>query len=437
MAVEIIMPKAGMAMEEGTIVKWLKEEGDFIKEGDTIVEILTDKVNMEVEAESTGYLIKKVRFEDEVMPVFTVIGYIGEMGENIEAAGEASKKEEVKKTEEKIETKDNSVFNNKALLNPSKLKRATPAARKMAREENAELGAIEGTGPRQRIQALDVANYISENKAGEVKATPLAKKISEAEGIDLKEISGTGVKGKIFKRDIAVKELPEMDIVPLTGIRKVISERMSESYFSAPTFTLNIEVEVSKLLELKERITEEVKQETGEKLTINDLLVLVTSKALEKYRSVNVSLVKEGILYHNEINIALAVTGNGVLMVPVIKNTERKGIKEIVKEGKELIRKAREGKLGMEDQSGSTITISNLGMYGVHYFNPIINQPNSSILGVGTIEEKVYLDKGEVKSKKVMYLSSTFDHRVIDGSLGAEYMQYMKKLIEEPYLMMV
>ena len=114
----------------------------------------------------------------------------------------------------------------------------------MAREENAELGAIEGTGPRQRIQALDVANYISENKAGEVKATPLAKKISEAEGIDLKEISGTGVKGKIFKRDIAVKELPEMDIVPLTGIRKVISERMSESYFSAPTFTLNIEVEV-------------------------------------------------------------------------------------------------------------------------------------------------------------------------------------------------
>ena len=436
MAQEIIMPKAGMAMEEGTIIKWLVEEGSYIKEGDTIVEILTDKVNMEVEAESSGYLIKKIRHEDEVMPVFTVIGYIGEKGENVE---ENTKIDERKEEDDNaVEIKDNSVFNNKALLNLSKLKRATPAARKKARDKSVELGVIEGTGPKHRIQVLDVEKYLSQNiQNKDIKTTPLAKKISTVEGIDLKDLVGTGRNGKIFKRDVVLKELPEIEIEPLTGIRKVISERMSESYFSAPTFTLNIEVEVSKLLELKDRIAEEIKNETGEKLTINDLLIFVTSKALERYRSINVSLVKEGILYHKEINIGLAVTGNGVLTVPVIKNTERKSIKDIVCEGKELIRKARDGKLGIEEQSGSTITISNLGMYGVHYFNPIINQPNSSILGVGTIEEKLVLKDGEVKTKKIMYLSSTFDHRVIDGSLGAEYMQYMKRLIEEPYLMMI
>ena len=436
MSVEIIMPKAGMSMEEGTIVKWLVEEGSEIKEGDPIVEILTDKVNMEVEAESSGFLIKKVRFEDEVLPVFTVIGYIGEKGETV--SEEVKEKTEDKKPEKK-EIEENSVFFNKSLTQPDKLNRATPAARKKARENSLSLGEIEGSGPKGRIQLYDVENFLEGNG---IKATPLARKIAEGEGISLDDISGTGNKGKIFKRDLVLNKAPEIiskesELKPYTGIRKVIGDRMTESQFSAPTFTLNIEVEVNKLLKLKDKISEPLMNETGEKLTINDLLILAVSRGVKKYPDVNVSLTDKGILCHKEINVGFAVSGNGVLMVPVVKNTEDKGIRHILTEGKDLIKKAREGKLGAAEQSGSTITLSNLGMYGVQYFNPIINQPNSCIIGVGTIEEKPKAKAGKISVKKVIYLSATFDHRVIDGALGAEFMQYIKQLIETPYSLLI
>lgn len=442
MSVEIIMPKAGMSMEEGTIVKWLKSEGDEIKEGEPIVEILTDKVNMEVEAESSGFLIKKVRFEDEVLPVFTVIGYIGEKGETVSETEEKAKTAEVIKDEkkpDKKETEENSVFFNKSLMQSDKLNRATPAARKKARDNNLNLGDIPGSGPKGRVQLADVESFAA---GSTVKATPLARKIAGQEGIDLDGISGTGAKGKIFKRDLVLNAAPEIiskeaELKPYSGIRKVIGDRMTESQFSAPTFTLNIEVGVNKLLKLKDKIAAPLMDETGEKLTINDLLILAVSRGVRKYPDINVSLTDKGILCHKEINVGFAVSGNGVLMVPVVKNTEDKGIRNILTEGKALIKKAREGKLGAAEQSGSTITLSNLGMYGVHYFNPIINQPNSCIIGVGTIEEKPVAKAGKISVKKVIYLSATFDHRVIDGALGAEFMQYVKKLIEDPYSLLI
>ena len=442
MSVEIIMPKAGMSMEEGTIVKWLKSEGDEIKEGEPIVEILTDKVNMEVEAESSGFLIKKVRFEDEVLPVFTVIGYIGEKGETVSEREEKAKTAEVIKDEkkpDKKETEENSVFFNKSLMQSDKLNRATPAARKKARDNNLNLGDIPGSGPKGRVQLADVESFAA---GSTVKATPLARKIAGQEGIDLDGISGTGAKGKIFKRDLVLNAAPEIiskeaELKPYSGIRKVIGDRMTESQFSAPTFTLNIEVGVNKLLKLKDKIAAPLMEETGEKLTINDLLILAVSRGVRKYPDINVSLTDKGILCHKEINVGFAVSGNGVLMVPVVKNTEDKGIRNILTEGKALIKKAREGKLGAAEQSGSTITLSNLGMYGVHYFNPIINQPNSCIIGVGTIEEKPVAKAGKISVKKVIYLSATFDHRVIDGALGAEFMQYVKKLIEDPYSLLI
>ncbi|MCP1226488.1 dihydrolipoamide acetyltransferase family protein [Sebaldella sp. S0638] len=441
MSVEIIMPKAGMSMEEGTIVKWLKNEGDEIKEGEAIVEILTDKVNMEVEAESSGYLLKKVRFEDEVLPVFTVIGYIGEMGETVSETPKTPEKTEIveEKKPDKKETEENSVFFNKSLMLPDKLNRATPAARKKARDNSLSLGDISGSGPKGRVQLIDVETFLAD---GTIKATPLARKIAGQEGIDLDSISGTGAKGKIFKRDLTLNAAPEIiskeaELKPYSGIRKVIGDRMTESQFSAPTFTLNIEVGVNKLLKLKDKIAQPLMDETGEKLTINDLLILSISRGVKKYPDINVSLTDKGILCHKEINVGFAVSGNGVLMVPVVKNTEDKGIRNILTEGKDLIKKARDGKLGAAEQSGSTITLSNLGMYGVHYFNPIINQPNSCIIGVGTIEEKPVAKDGKIKIKKVIYLSATFDHRVIDGALGAEFMQYIKKLIEDPYSLLI
>ena len=295
MSVEIIMPKAGMSMEEGTIVKWLKSEGDEIKEGEPIVEILTDKVNMEVEAESSGFLIKKVRFEDEVLPVFTVIGYIGEKGETVgEAPAVPEKSKETvkeKKKPEKNETEENSVFFNKSLTQPDKLNRATPAARKKARDNKVSLGDISGSGPKGRVQLADVESFLTDSS---IKVTPLARKIAEEEGINLESINGTGAKGKIFKRDLVLNTSEviskEAELKPYSGIRKVIGDRMAESQFSAPTFTLNIEVEVNKLLKLKDKIAQPLMDETGEKLTINDLLILAVSRGVEKYPDINVSL---------------------------------------------------------------------------------------------------------------------------------------------------
>ena len=377
-----------------------------------------------------------------MLPVFTVIGYIGEKGETVSETEEKAKTAEVIKDEkkpDKKETEENSVFFNKSLMQSDKLNRATPAARKKARDNNLNLGDIPGSGPKGRVQLADVESFAA---GSTVKATPLARKIAGQEGIDLDGISGTGAKGKIFKRDLVLNAAPEIiskeaELKPYSGIRKVIGDRMTESQFSAPTFTLNIEVGVNKLLKLKDKIAAPLMDETGEKLTINDLLILAVSRGVRKYPDINVSLTDKGILCHKEINVGFAVSGNGVLMVPVVKNTEDKGIRNILTEGKALIKKAREGKLGAAEQSGSTITLSNLGMYGVHYFNPIINQPNSCIIGVGTIEEKPVAKNGKISVKKVIYLSATFDHRVIDGALGAEFMQYVKKLIEDPYSLLI
>lgn len=416
MATEIIMPKAGMDMQEGTIIKWFKKVGDKVSTGEPILEIITDKVNMEVEAEVDGTLIKIVGEENKVYPVFTPIGYIGDSSEKID---------EPKKEERVVEDKI----------------RATPAARHEARKNHIELKEVQGSGPNNRIQKIDVQNYNEK-----IKITPLAKNIAEIEKISTENLKGSGFDGKILKEDILshmntktedpnTEETNNKEILPLSPMRKTISKRMSESFFSAPTFTIHMEVDMSKIKKLRKEIMDKIIEKTQYKVTYTDFIVLASMKCLRKHKIINASLVEDGILFHEDVNIALAVGLEEGLLVPVIKNVEKMGLEEIIKTSRDLTKRSLDGKLKPHEQKNSTFTISNMGMYGVTSFNPIINQPNSAILGVSAIIDKPVVVDGEIVIRPMMNLSMTIDHRIIDGTPGAKFLMELKEYLQDPTLL--
>lgn len=444
MASDIIMPKAGMAMEEGRIVRWLKKEGDKVEKGEPILEIMTDKVNMEVEAEVSGTLLKILAKEGDVLPVFTTIGYIGNEGEKLpEQPTTNNKTEEVKAFKEKRKKEEVEISSSERI---SKKVRATPAARRLARENLLDISEIKGSGPKGRIQLADVENFIKGHKDSK-KASLLAERIAEEEGINISEIEGSGVRGKVMKEDVMrfigsdkQKELNQerkTKVIPLSNMRKVIGKRMSESFYTAPTFTLNIEVDMTEVREMRKELMDAILQETGKKITYTDIIVMATAKALKKYPLINASLVKEGILLHDYVDMGLAVGLDDGLLVPVIRNVDKMSLSEIVLATKDVIQRAVNEKLLPDELEGSTFTISNLGMYGISHFNPIINQPNSAILGVNAIIDKVVAINGEPQIRPIMTLSLTIDHRVIDGAPGAKFLKYLKELLENPILLLI
>jgi pyruvate dehydrogenase E2 component (dihydrolipoamide acetyltransferase) len=445
MATEIIMPKAGMAMEEGTIVKWFKKEGDTVEVGEPLLEILTDKVNMEVEAPASGTLLKILAQEGEVLPVITTIGYIGKPGEEVPQGQTSAQKAVTTESPQDLMIDDVQPVEDKEQEDPINTQkvRATPASRKIAKENNIDLKDISGSGPKGRVQRIDVAEYLEGLQREGAKITPLAKKIAQGEGVELSALKGTGVGGKIVKNDVLrsletqEQKIEKDNIIPLTGMRKVIGERMTQSFFTAPTFTLNIEVDMTETTKLRKQLKETILQQTGKKLTFTDIIILATSKALKQFPIVNATLVEEGILLHRHVHMALAIGLDEGLLVPVIRNTDRMTLSEIVVAAKDVAEKAVSKKLSPDQLQGSTFTISNLGMFGISHFNPIINQPNSAILGVNAIIEKMRVVDGEPKVRPIMNLSLTIDHRVIDGTPGAKFLQYLKQLLENPMMMLI
>lgn len=445
MATEIIMPKAGMAMEEGTIVKWFKKEGDTVEVGEPLLEILTDKVNMEVEAPASGTLLKILAQEGEVLPVITTIGYIGKPGEEVPQGQTSDQKAVTTESPQDLMIDDVQPVEDKEQEDPINTQkvRATPASRKIAKENNIDLKDISGSGPKGRVQRMDVAEYLEGLQREGAKITPLAKKIAQGEGVELSALKGTGVGGKIVKDDVLrfletqEQKIEKDNIIPLTGMRKVIGERMTQSFFTAPTFTLNIEVDMTETTKLRKQLKETILQQTGKKLTFTDIIILATSKALKQFPIVNATLVEEGILLHRHVHMALAIGLDEGLLVPVIRNTDQMTLSEIVVAAKDVAEKAVSKKLSPDQLQGSTFTISNLGMYGISHFNPIINQPNSAILGVNAIIEKMRVVDGEPKVRPIMNLSLTIDHRVIDGTPGAKFLQYLKQLLENPMMMLI
>lgn len=334
--------------------------------------------------------------------------------------------------------------------------RATPAARFCSKENSIDLSLIRGTGPKGRIQKEDVLNF---KNFSMVRISPLAKKIAEVEGVEISKITGSGVRGKILKDDVlrfigkekdienvAVNDNKEKEVnkvygeieeVPMSMMRRTVAKRMSESYFTAPVFVANIDVDMTEVKDLRKKLIDNLKEETGYKLTITDIISFAVVKSLLKHPYVNSSLEDNKIILHKYVNLAMAVGLEGGLLTPVVKNAEKLSLKELMISLKELTKKATEMKLEKEELEDSTFTISNLGMFGVSSFVPIINQPNSAILGVSGITDKAVVINGEVCIRSIMSLSITVDHRVVDGMEAAKFLNTLKGYLENPILMLV
>jgi pyruvate dehydrogenase E2 component (dihydrolipoamide acetyltransferase) len=402
------MPKAGMAMEEGTIIKWLKKVGERVEMGEPLLEIHTDKVNMEIEAAASGILLQILAQEGEVVPVTHIIGYIGSMGE-----------EAVDKVP------------------------ATPLARTLAKAKGIDLKTVKGTGQYGEIKGRDI------EKVQVATATPLAERIAKKNNIDLEKVQGSGFKGKVRKEDIVAfeekeyhkdistketkNEIQTHDRKSLAGMRKIIAERMLASHVQVPPVTLNTKADVTELSVLKNKITTTL----GSKISFNDFVIKATAKALEEYPNINVSLQGQEILYKKEINVGMAVALEDGLIVPVIRNAHEFTLKKLGQKTKELAQKARDGKLMPDEIEGGSFTISNLGMFDILSFTPIINLPESAILGVCAIEDQLKMIDGKIESRKMMGLSLTVDHRLIDGAQGAIFLKRIKTLLENPLEILV
>ncbi|PIA86171.1 dihydrolipoamide acetyltransferase [Streptococcus parauberis] len=470
MAAEIIMPKLGVDMQEGEIIEWKKQEGDSVNEGDILLEIMSDKTNMEIEAEDAGILLKIVRPARDVVPVTEVIGYIGAEGESVEniassektteipvpnsadAAPTVAPKEDVERPEITVET---------ALPQGNGEKvRATPAARKTASEMGVSLGQVPGSGPKGRVHQEDVENF----KNAQPKASPLARKMAEDAGLNLADITGTGFNGKVMKEDIlatikaskpaeevvakpakgekAKAELPEgVEVIKMSAMRKAISKGMTNSYLTAPSFTLNYDIDMTEMMSLRKKLIDPIMEKTGLKVSFTDLIGMAVVKTLMKpeHQYMNASLINDAqeIELHKFINIGIAVGLDDGLIVPVVHNADKMSLADFVVASKDVIKKTQQGKLKAAEMSGSTFSITNLGMFGTKTFNPIINQPNSAILGVGATIPTPTVVNGEIVPRPIMAMCLTIDHRLVDGMNGAKFMVDLKNLMENPFGLLI
>ena len=433
MAVEFTMPQLGLTMTEGTILTWLKTVGDNVALGDLLVEVETEKVNYQVESTLAGELLQILVQDGEVAQVMAPLAVIGQPGEKLEqtkksaeqivAPSTVSTLEVVKPAPEKVSTTGARVL-------------ASPIAKKIAREQSISLEELVGTGPGGRIVERDVLQLLEQQK---VKTSPLAKKIAEEFNVDLTTLNKDS---RIMKDDVlaSITQLPSEaesrmlveSVMPITGMRKVIAERTSMSWQTAPHVNMTAEVDMLAASDLKEVLT----QASGVKISYTDIIVKIVTQALTEFPMVNSSLIEGKIISHGTVNIGVAVALENGLIVPVIKNTEHKSISGLHDEIVELANKARNGSLDTEEISGGTFTVSNLGMFGVDHFTPIINQPESAILGVCRIVDRPQVHNGTVVVRPMMNLCLSFDHRLIDGSVGAQFLARLRQLMEQPLLLL-
>ena len=386
------LPRLGQGMEAGTIVRWLKSEGDTVEKGEALYELDTDKVTQEVEADASGVLLKILAGEGDEIEVGKRIAVIGEEGEEVPAEEEpspkAEKKAEAPKPEplpaERIEAPQ------EASRADGRLK-ASPLARRIARERSIDLASLRGTGPDGRIVAEDVERAAAAPAYAPTGAAPL-----------------------------------EAEVIPLTSLRKTIARRLTEAW-QAPAFQISMSADMTRAQELHARLREQG-------VSVTDILTKLAAVALLRHREVNAHFADDELRIFPNAHIGLAVATPRGLIVPVQREVERKSLVQIAAERKEIVQRTREGKLSQEDLDGGTFTISNLGMYGVEIFTAVLNPPQAAILAVGAIEEKPVVDNGDFVARPLMAMTLTCDHRAVDGAKAAEFLRELKTLLEEPGL---
>ncbi len=428
MPIDILMPALSPTMTEGTLSKWVKKEGDKISAGDVIAEIETDKATMEVEAVDEGVLGKIMVVEGtEGVPVNQLIALLLEEGEDASSLSGHD----------------------------------TAAAPKAA--------ASSASVPPTAATAAPVATAPASSSAGSesqrIAASPLAKRIADQSGVELKAISGTGPNGRIIKADVeeALAKGPskgaaptsvaaiaissgrnpvEFTEIPNSGMRKTIAKRLTESKQQVPHFYLSLDCELDHLLAARKQMNDSAEAAVGKdgkpayKLSVNDMVIKAVAIGLREVPAANASWTDAAIQQYNNVDISVAVAIDGGLITPIVKNADQKGLGQISNEAKDLIARARSGKLQPSEYQGGGFSISNLGMYGIKHFNAIINPPQGCILAIGAGEERVVVKGGEFKAVTVMSVTLSCDHRVVDGAVGAQFLAAFKRYIESPVLML-
>jgi pyruvate dehydrogenase E2 component (dihydrolipoamide acetyltransferase) len=418
MATEIKLPRLGQGMESGTVVRWLKQEGERVEKGEPLYEVDTEKVTQEVEADASGVLLRISVQEGEV-PVGQTVAVIGEEGESVpesEPQPEAPEAEAVDETPQE------------------------EGSRAPARDEERERGREASAEP-QPERAEGGATVVD----GRVKASPLARRIARERGIELAEIRGTGPEGRIVAEDVeralaapapagvpAAAAPAEPDVVQLTSVRRTIARRLTEAW-KAPVFQISMSADMTRAQNLRERLVE-MTREGETKPTVSDVLTKACAAALMRHRDVNAHFVDETLRRFPTANVGMAVATERGLLVPVIRSAERLSLAEIAAARADLVARARDAKLQQTDLEDGTFTVSNLGMYGVEQFVAVLNPPQAAILAVGAIEEKPVVEEGALVIKPMMSLTLTCDHRAIDGAVAAEFLGTVRALLEEPAL---
>ena len=415
MATAVLLPKLDEAMTKGKIAKWMKNEGDQVKKGEAFLEIETEKVSFEIEAEESG-ILKIVVKEGEEVPIKTVVAYILQPGE---------KAPEVPKAPEPV-----------------------AAVKKEAVE--APRVAVPVEAP--RVAVLVEAPETSEGAGGRMKASPLAKRIAKEQNINLATVKATGPGGRIVRADVLrtveesgvgvaqpVREelaLDEEEIAPLSSMREVIACRMTES-FQTPHFYLTVEVDGQELVKIRKQLIPLIESKIGVRLTVTDLLIKIVAKALQDNPLVNCAYTDGAVKLFRRIDIGLVTSVEGGLIVPVIRRADKMSLAEISQARTELAQRARDGKLSLGEMKGSTFTLSNMGMLGIDQFDAILQPPEAAILAVGRLADRAVVRDGQIVIRPIMTLTLSIDHRVLDGAIGARFLQSLKNYIENPVSVIV
>ena len=411
MAYEILMPQLGLTMEEGTVSSWLKHEGDAVKAGEAILEITTDKLTNEVTSELDGVLLKIVAQEGEDIPVKGLLGYIGEAGEQV---GGAAAPAAVPVEAVAPAAASAAVIAPAAVSAGGARIRISPFARKLAANMDVDYSALTGSGPSGRIVAKDIYAAAEARKSAPAAAPVAAPAAAPA--------APAAKKGGL--------ELMEGDtIAKLSGMRKVVAERMLQSHTEIPPVTQNTKVDVTALMKFRKSLIETA----GKKFSVNDLILKATAKVLRAHPEVLVSYDNGQVIQRAHVNLGMAVALDAGLIVPVIRDADKMGLDELAAKAKDLATRAKENKLTTDEYKGSTFSVSNLGMFGIETFTPIVNQPDAGILGVCAIQDELVMDdEGNISKHQVMRLSFTYDHRLIDGAVAAKFIMDLRDLLQSP-----
>ena len=408
MAHEVLMPQLGLTMEEGTVSTWIKHEGDEVKVGDVIVEITTDKLTNEVTSEHDGVLLKIVAQEGEDVPVKGLLCYVGQAGESVGDAPAAAPAPAVAPAAASAAP---AAAPAAAPVAAGARLRVSPLARKTAAKLGVDLSKLTGSGPSGRIRQQDV--LAAANAAQTAAPAPAAAAAPAAR---------PAAKGGL--------ELMEGDtVVKLAGMRKVVAQRMLQSHTEIPPVTQNTKVDVTELMKFRKMLL----AETGSKYSVNGLTLKATAKCLRAHPEVLVSLDGDQIIQRAHVNLGMAVALDAGLIVPVIRDADRLGLDALSAAAKDLASRAKSNKLTPDEYKGSTFSVSNLGMFGIETFTPIVNQPDAAILGVCVVEDELVMDdQGGISKHQVMRLSFTYDHRLIDGAVAAKFVMALRDLLEKP-----